>query len=88
MVEKILATVNSYFGFLRHADTFKLRSKFWDKHFGLIRDFLEPKEIDDLANPHELIAFQIKPEFIKKLQLERNKDWPISETIIQKKTKT
>lgn len=87
-IEKILATVNSYFGFFRHANTFKLRYKLWSKNFGLIRDYLETKEIDDLANPHELIAFQIKPDFIKKCQEERNKDWPISETIIQKKTKT
>jgi hypothetical protein len=78
-VEKILATVNSYFGFFRHADTFKLRTKLWDKHFGLIKDYLEPKKAEELGHPRELISFRIREDFIKKIRESPITLIPISE---------
>jgi len=44
LVRKILGVVNSYLGLFGHADTFRLRRKIWQNHFGKIFDFLEPAD--------------------------------------------
>lgn len=67
-VEEILALVNSYFGFFRHADSFRLRTKLWTKHFSLIKNFLEPKPAETLGHPHELTSFKIREDFLKKIR--------------------
>ena len=59
LIEKMLATVNSYFGHFKHADTFKLRTHLWENRFQKLRDYIEPKDPD-------LICLQIKPEFLER----------------------
>lgn len=77
-IEKMLATVNSYLGFFQHADTFKLRTKLHNKNFGLINNYLEPKEKDEKdKNTRDLIAFRIKPELIKKIRESQTALMPI-----------
>ena len=68
LIEKILATVNSYFGYFKHANTFKLRNKLWNKNFGLIRNYLEPKEPNDVRKSRILVSFIVKLDFIKKIR--------------------
>ena len=58
-IEKILATVNSYFGYFKHADTFKLRKNLWETKFQRLENYIEPK------GP-ELLSFRIKQDFKKK----------------------
>lgn len=41
-VKQILFTVNSYYGQFKHAQTFNLRQKLWQKNFGSLQIFLEP----------------------------------------------
>lgn len=59
LVEKMLATVNSYFGHFKHADTFKLRTHLWEKHFQNLKNYVEPKD----AN---LVCLQIKSDFLER----------------------
>jgi len=40
--ERILATVNSYYGHFRHANTYKLRKNIYEKHFGNLKKYLKP----------------------------------------------
>ena len=44
-VKQVLSTVNSYYGQFRHAKTFGLRQKLWQKNFGKLREILKP--VDD-----------------------------------------
>lgn len=67
-LEKILAVVNSYFGFFKHADSYKLRKKLWEKDFGLIGKYLEPKKYPTLRPKSDLDSFVLKPEFLKQTQ--------------------
>ena len=39
---QIAASINSYFGFFSHADTFKLRTHLYEKHFVLLHTYLSP----------------------------------------------
>jgi hypothetical protein len=41
-LERILAVVNSYYGHFRYADTFKLRKNLYEKHFSMLKKYLEP----------------------------------------------
>ena len=41
-IKQILSMVNSYYGQFKHAKTFGLRQKLWQKNFGKLQDFLEP----------------------------------------------
>ena len=41
-IKQILFTVNSYYGQFKHAQTFNLRQKLWQKNFGSLQKFLEP----------------------------------------------
>jgi len=59
LVEKMLATVNSYFGYFKHANTFKLRKHLWENHFQNLKNYLEPKD-DNLA------FLQIRPDFLER----------------------
>jgi hypothetical protein len=59
LIEKILATVNSYFGHFKHADTFKLRTHLWRSRFQKLKNYIEPKDPD-------LTSLQIKPEFLER----------------------
>lgn len=59
LIEKMLATVNSYFGHFKHAHTFKLRTHLWEKHFQKLKNYIEPKESD-------LVCLQIKSDFLER----------------------
>ena len=43
-VSKMLSTINSYYGYLIQGNTFKLRRNLYEKHFGILKKVLEPKE--------------------------------------------
>lgn len=64
LIEKMLATVNSYFGYFKHADTFKLRTHLWESHFQELKNYLKPKDTD-------LTSLRIKPEFLKRARRAR-----------------
>ncbi len=61
LIEKILATVNSYFGYFGHADTFKLRTHLWESRFQKLKNYIEPKDLD-------LTSLQIKPDFLERAE--------------------
>jgi retron-type reverse transcriptase len=42
--QKIFATINSYFGQLKHADTFCLRKHLYEKHFNILKIYLLPAD--------------------------------------------
>lgn len=43
-IKQTLSMVNSYYGQFRHAKTFGLRQKLWQKNFGRLKEFLEPAD--------------------------------------------
>lgn len=49
---KILSVINSYFGHFHHADSFKLRKHLYTKHFGRIKEIIEP-------NDEKIISFKL-----------------------------
>ena len=51
---KVSSTVNSYYGQFKHANSFGLRQKLWQKNFGCLREFLEP------VDPARYNYFKIK----------------------------
>ena len=65
LIEKILATVNSYFGHFKYADTFKLRRHLYENHFQKLKNYLEPKD-------HGFGALKIKSEFLDRSERARN----------------
>jgi retron-type reverse transcriptase len=42
LIEKMLATVNSYYGHFKHADTFKLRKHLWENYFKELHNYIKP----------------------------------------------
>ncbi len=42
--DKIVSVVNSYFGQLKHVNSFGLRQKLWENNFGRPKEFLEPAD--------------------------------------------
>jgi len=40
----ILSCINSYYAHFRHADSYKLRKSLWKKHFGVLKNFLQPAD--------------------------------------------
>lgn len=42
--KEIFAVINSYYGFLKYADTFRLRRHFYEKHFGILKIYLIPAD--------------------------------------------
>jgi len=42
--KEIYATINSYYGHLRHANTFKLRKHLYQNHFGILKIYLTPAD--------------------------------------------
>jgi hypothetical protein len=65
LIEKILATVNSYFGHFKYADTFKLRRHLYENHFQNLKNYLEPKD-------HDFTSLKIKSEFLERSGRARN----------------
>jgi retron-type reverse transcriptase len=45
MLNKILATINSYYGIFRFANSYKLRKSLYQKHFHLLKTYFEPKDV-------------------------------------------
>jgi len=43
-----LSCVNAYYAHFSHADSYKLRKHLWEKHFGILKKFLEP--VDDFRH--------------------------------------
>jgi len=43
-LEKILAVVNSYYGQFKHANTFNLRKSIYQKHFKVLKSYLQPAD--------------------------------------------
>jgi len=41
-IQKMLAMINSYYGHLRHANSYNLRKNIYDKHFGNLKIYLLP----------------------------------------------
>jgi hypothetical protein len=41
-LDKILATINSYYGHFRHANTYRLRRNLYIKFFGILKKYLVP----------------------------------------------
>lgn len=39
-IEKILCTVNSYYGYLKHSNSFKLRKNIFEKHFKVLKNYV------------------------------------------------
>ncbi len=39
-VDKMVSTINSYYGHLRHANTYRLRKNLYDKSFGNLKNYL------------------------------------------------
>ncbi len=58
LLQKMLATVNSYYGHFGHANTYKLRNHLWEKRFQRLKKYLEPKDIN-------MRCFLIKKQFRK-----------------------
>lgn len=68
-IEKMLATINSYFGHFKHANTFKLRKHLWEDHFQKLRNYFEPK--------NSCFSFlQIKTEFLERSKRAREDNFP------------
>ena len=44
LLEHILASVNSSFGHFVYANSFRLRTCLWEKHFGRLREYIEPTD--------------------------------------------
>ena len=44
ILNKILATINSYYGIFRFANSYKLRKSLYEKHFHLLKEYFEPKD--------------------------------------------
>jgi len=44
ILNKILATINSYYGIFRFANSYKLRKSLYEKHFYLLKRYFEPKD--------------------------------------------
>jgi len=66
LVQKMLAIINSYFGHLRHADTFKLRKHLFENNFHKLTEYIEPKSVC-------IISFEIESEFLEKAGRARSK---------------
>lgn len=64
-VEKMLATVNSYFGQFGYADSFKLRKNLWGTKFQRLNNYIEPKD-------EKILCFKIKEDFMKKMKRARD----------------
>lgn len=43
-LNKMLATINAYYGIFRFANTYKLRKSLYEKHFYLLKEYFEPED--------------------------------------------
>lgn len=41
-LQAMLATINSYFGHFKRANTYRLRKNLYDRHFGILKKYLKP----------------------------------------------
>jgi RNA-directed DNA polymerase len=57
-MRSIQSVVNSYYGHFKHAKTFGLRSRLWEKNFGKLRNFLNP--VDEEIR-HFIIQERFRP---------------------------
>ncbi|TSC95635.1 MAG: Retron-type reverse transcriptase [Parcubacteria group bacterium Athens1014_10] len=53
-LKQILSVINSYYGQFKHSNTFNLRKHLYQKHFGILKNYLEP------ADPVRYDYFKIK----------------------------
>lgn len=44
ILSSMLATINSYYGIFGFADSYRLRRNLYDNHFGILKNFFEPKD--------------------------------------------
>jgi retron-type reverse transcriptase len=56
-LQKLLAVINSYYGILSFADSYKLRKNIYDEHFHRLKDYFLPGE--------NYVSIKINPAFIK-----------------------
>ena len=42
--KEIFAVINSYYGFFKYANTFQLRRHIYEKHFGILKNYLTPAD--------------------------------------------
>lgn len=64
LIEKMLATVNAYFGHFGHANTFTLRKHLWDTHFQELRNYLVPKD-------GRYRSLRVRPDFVERAERAR-----------------
>lgn len=44
VLSSMLATINSYYGIFCFADSYRLRKNLYDNHFGILKNFFQPKD--------------------------------------------
>lgn len=49
ILSSMLATINSYYGIFGFADSYRLRRNLYDNHFGILKNFFQPKDKTHLA---------------------------------------
>lgn len=67
IINKILQTINSYYGHFKHANTYKLRKTLYENSFLHIKNYIEKK--DD-----NFYSFKIKPDVLEKIKRTRKKE--------------
>lgn len=67
IMNKILQTINSYYGHFRHANTYKLRKKLYENNFLHIQNYIEAKD-------KNFYSFKIKREILEKIKRTRKKE--------------
>lgn len=65
VLSSMLATINSYYGIFRFADSYRLRKNLYKNHFGILKNFFEPKD-----KTHS--AIKIRKEYISSERSEHN----------------
>lgn len=52
-IKQITATINSYFGHFCQADCYNLRKNLYEKHFGILKNYLKPEKDLSFFSPFE-----------------------------------
>ena len=58
LLEGMLAIIHSYYGYFKHANSFRLRQSLWRNHFGQLKYYLEPQD-------KSLVSFRLRPGYIQ-----------------------
>lgn len=66
IINKILATINSYYGHFRHANTYNLRKNLYENRFLYIKNYIENKDSN-------FYSFKIKKDFLKNIKRAKEK---------------